>query len=384
MKKMIYVLNHYSSSDSTHFYHVINLLNKVAESGIQICVVIEKADTIPQFNNPNIDVIVQKEKNKVLRLLEFFSVARKLAKEGYKKVFVRISTIPTIIFIILSWFYEIETFYWHSGTIFDSNNKKEKEIKNLKSITSKIKFDFIKKYINNFVTGPELMLDYYVENAKVPANKMRLLYNDIDLRRFKIVSETERNVLKSNLNLPSDKKIILFVKRLSPIKKPMYYLPYIIEKFNNIYSDALFVIIGYGDEERKLIKYLDKNKSLASNVIYLGSVPNNMVQNYYMASDIFLNATAEEGFPRVLLEAMASGMPVISTNVGGIANILGEKQSKYMYLPDDRDGIVKGLIQLCLDDNIRKTLSDENILQSQKFSTSNVSEMFINLVFGGK
>jgi glycosyltransferase involved in cell wall biosynthesis len=384
MNKMIYVLNHYSSSDSTHFYHIINLLNKVAESGIKICVVIEKADSAPKFNNQNIEVIIQKKKNKILRLLEFFYIARKLIKNDYRKVFIRISTIPTIIFIILSWFSHIETFYWHSGTIFDSKNKSNFSLKSIKKAISDKKFTFIKKYVHNFVTGPELMVNYYAQYAKVPKSKIKLLYNDIDIERFKNISKVEKQRLREQLNLPSDKRIILFVKRLSPIKKPMYYLPYIIEEFNHKYSDATFVIIGYGAEQKKLEQYLENNKSLVQNVIFLGTVPNKEVQNYYMVSDIFLNVTAEEGFPRVLLESMASGMAVISTNVGGIKNILGKEQSKFIFEPDDRDGIVEGLLKLSNNENEIDILSNENQLQSQKYSTTNVSKMFINLIFGAE
>lgn len=384
MKKMIYVLNHYSSGDSTHFYHIINLLNKVADSGVKICVVIEKADSAPHFENSNIEVIIQKKKNKILRLFELINISKKLVNNDYKKVFIRISTIPTMIFIVLSWFKNIETYYWHSGTIFDSRKNKKLDFNSLSSMISKMKFTFIKKYVNNFVTGPEKMVIYYAENAKVPKEKIKLLYNDIDLGRFNKVSLNEKNILRKKLSLPTDQKIILFVKRLSPIKKPMFYLPYIIEKFNEKYDNATFVIIGYGDEKKKLDEYLKKNKDSIRNVLFLGAVPNKDVQNYYMVSDVFLNVTAEEGFPRVLLEAMASGMPVISTNVGGIEDILGDKQSNFLFNLEDRDSIVNGLLKLCSDVNIRDDLSNENLFQAQKYSTANVSIMFENLIFGGK
>lgn len=59
-KKMIYIMNHYSNNSVQHFYHILNLLNTIADKGVEIALVIEKCENTPEINNKNITVICQK------------------------------------------------------------------------------------------------------------------------------------------------------------------------------------------------------------------------------------------------------------------------------------------------------------------------------------
>ena len=96
---------------------------------------------------------------------------------------------------------------------------------------------------------------------------------------------------------------------------------------------------------------------------------------------MFINPTLEEGFPRVLIEAMASGLPTVTTNAGGTADIIGELQSTFMVDIDSREGFAIKLKELIDNKEMQQKISAENISQVKKFSTENVAQMYIREIF---
>lgn len=377
MKKLIYILNQYSNKEGSHFYHILHLLEEMAKNGVNIKLIIEKATDIPNFNIPNIEVITQK-KSGFKRPFELFNILRKLNKQGYKKTFVRISQNGAIPAIIVSKLYTGEVYYWQSGTTYILDKEQPFNLRNF--LTSKLPFEFVKKFTTYFVSGPESMLKYYKEIVGVKKDKLVCLYNDIDISRFKKTDINEKNALKIQLNISLDKKIILFVHRLSPVRKSLFYMPYVLKKALSFSNDYIVLVIGEGSEQTELMKIVNE-ESLDNKILILGEKPNSEIQMYYQIADIFINPTYTEGFPRVLLEAMASGLPTVTTNAGGTADIVGELQSTFMVDIQDREGFAIKLKELVGDEVMQQKLSSENISQVKKFSTENVAQMYIREIF---
>ena len=377
MKKLIYILNQYSNKEGSHFFHILHLLEEIAKNGVDIKLVIEKATDIPNFNIPNIEVIAQK-KSGLMRAFELFNILKKLNKQGYKKTFVRISQNGAIPAILVSKLYGGEVYYWQSGTGHILDKEKPFNIKYF--LKSKLPFEIVKRYVNYFVTGPESMLEYYENIVGVKKEKLVCLYNDIDISRFKIIDHNKKHILKKELNIDVSKKIILFVHRLSPIRKSLFYMPYVLKEILLKRNDYICFVIGGGSEQKEL-KQLIKQDGLENKIFILGEKPNSEIQKYYQISNIFINPTYTEGFPRVLIEAMASGLPIVTTNAGGIADIVGKLQSQFMVDIHDREGFALKLKKLIEDEEIQEKLSAENISQVKKFSTENVAQMYIREIF---
>lgn len=382
-KKLIYILNHYSKDSHSHFYHILNLLEEITKHNVEITLVIEKCDDLPEINNPLIIVIPQKVQSRFVRPLELAKIIFGLTKRGYSHVFIRISWVAAIVSILVSFVSKLKTYYWLSGQGGFENYKKlrwGREKINL-FITSRLPFIFIKTFITKFVTGPESMKTYFVEVGKVSENKIMVLYNDIDTKRFSVLDEISKESLKHKLGYKTEHKIIFFAHRFSPVRRTLYYLPYIYNKlFDSIQDNFIVVMAGSGPEERELHDEISRSP-INDRFKMLGNIPNVLIQEYYQISDIFINPTYAEGFPRVLIEAMASGLPVVTTDAGGIKDILGERQKEYMVDKNDRDSFALKLIELCQNEVQRSILSAENLEEVTRFSTENVAKMYIDKIF---
>lgn len=382
-KKLVYILNHYSHNSDQHFFHVINLLESIANLGVEIALVIEKCETEPIVYSGNIKVYgIPLTVSKWERPVILFNMLRKLYSKGYTKVFTRISKVGIIIPILFSFLYrKTETYYWQSGTVFEFNRKTKSRYSLLRD---DIEFWFIKTFVTRFVTGPESMKEYYRDVAGVKEDKIVILYNDIDLQRFN--SNTEGELIRTekllNLGLPEDAKIILFVHRLSPVRESLYYLPYVLDKFyesegkQNFYS----IIIGGGSDKVKLENALTESK-YKDKIKVLGAMPNAVIQEYYSIADIFINPTMAEGFPRVILEAEAMGLPIVSTDAGGIRDIMPLEQQPYIVSKTNRDSFASALICLAEEPGERNRLREINSSFVEKYATANVAGMYVDRLF---
>ncbi len=98
--------------------------------------------------------------------------------------------------------------------------------------------------------------------------------------------------------------------------------------------NAKLFIIGRGTEERNL-KTLVSSLNLTDFVIFLGNVPNERLPDFYNACDAFILPSLIDPSPSVILEAMACGKPVIGSKVGGIEEVLVDKETGYLFNPNN-------------------------------------------------
>lgn len=378
--KLLYILNHYSKNSAQHFFHVLNLLEKMADKGVKIILVIEKCDSKVDVHNPNIQVVAQKEKSKVKRLLELRSILNTYLEQGYRKIFVRISLNAAVIAIRLAKYKGGEVYYWQSGDnlTYDLQKSGKEKIKYL--ITNHSKLLYIKNHVDHFVTGPKTMIDYYQYALKINPRKMTLLYNDINLNRFSVSTEEERSELRKKMGIDSQKKIILFVHRLTPVKRFYLQLPYVIEREEFRKQNALLIIVGNGPDYNRVCTQVEQS-NYKDLVKVIGTVPNREIMDYYKIADVFINPSYSEGFPRVILEAMACGLPVVASDVGGTCDIVGELQRQFIFDKDDRDCFREAVLTLLKNPEIRSQISQENQRTVKAYSTEMVSEMYISKIF---
>ena len=168
----------------------------------------------------------------------------------------------------------------------------------------------------------DLLHDYKI---KTPYHILPNLIND---NLFKPMDKTNcRNILK----LESGKKYLLFIGRLSEVKGLRFLLNVINDLMLSTKPAKNFILIIIGEgEERFILEKQVKRLRLQNNVSFLGPIEYDKLPLYYNAADVFLLTSYHEGTPMVLLEAMATGIPIISSSAGNAELLLKNYSNGYV------------------------------------------------------
>ena len=174
----------------------------------------------------------------------------------------------------------------------------------------------------------------------------------IEWDRFR--KERSKEILKKH-NIPTG-FVVGFVGRISPEKNVLTIL-----KSAQYLKDVSFVIIGDGPEKEKLQNISKKLK----NVYWLGRKDN--IEEYYPSFDVLTLTSDMEGLPLVLLEAMASGTPCISSSVGAISEIIQEGYSGGLLFNNKDEKALVGKIKQMRNKDYWKTISNNCIEVVDRF-----------------
>jgi len=175
---------------------------------------------------------------------------------------------------------------------------------------------------------------------------------------------------------------MLLVHRLSPVRRTLDYLPLALEEARNdgVLKGTCLVIVGSGGDLQELRRRC-KESGLQDYVRFMGDLPNDGIEAVYAGADIFLQPSHAEGFPRVLIEAMVSGLPVVSTDAGGSAEILGPRQQEFVVDKDDPNAFARATCSLLKSSDAWSKLSDENRRVAKQYDTPNVARMYREVLF---
>jgi glycosyltransferase involved in cell wall biosynthesis len=377
-----YVFPQYDAHDHQHFIHIARLLEEIGKH-TKVYAIIERCSGPPNIQHVA-QVYCQKygRRNKLFRALELVRMAFKIYQKGCRKFFIRISTFAGITLGLLSKIIGIKIYFWHSG---QAKNVVPLLGKGLNNILNRLNWELrefavilTSKLVNHFVTGPESMGSYYIKNYKVNPKKLIILYNDIDTKRLEEIKKRfTKATLRDQLGLPQNKLIALFVGRVSPMKGGPYLLPIAKKLFREV-NNTIIVVVGevFLEGFRREAQAQD----LKGRFFVVGSVPNREVIKYYLSSDMLILPSNSEGFPRVLLEAMAAGLPMVAFDVGGVRDIISKQQLEYLVPGGDLQFFVERTLKLLRNNEERKALSKAGLEQVEKFSTEKVAKMFLDRI----
>jgi 1,4-alpha-glucan branching enzyme len=171
------------------------------------------------------------------------------------------------------------------------------------------------------------LTNYY----KIPENKIRVIHNGVETNKFN--PPVDKRKVKKELGLNPDDLAIVSVGRLYA-RKGLFTLiesiPRIVKRFPN----AKFIISGKGqsDEMHKLNAYSDK-LGVRNNIVFTGYYPDKKLPKLYQAADIFAFSTFYEHHPFAVLEALSTGLPVVTTTVGGIPETIESGKNGFLVEP---------------------------------------------------
>lgn len=161
-------------------------------------------------------------------------------------------------------------------------------------------------------------LRQHLVRAGAPADHVSTVYNGVDIQTFR---PAPKLAARQELGLPKAPKTLVFVGNFLPVKG-IDLLIDAASEVNREYPLHL-VLIGSGPLEQDIRNRCQKGGLTAEQVTFPGRLGPDKVARYMQAADTICLSSLNEGVPNVLLEAFASGRPLVSTDVGGISEVTG-------------------------------------------------------------
>ena len=155
----------------------------------------------------------------------------------------------------------------------------------------------------------------------VPEEKVAVVGNGIDLERF---APKDRAAARARLGLDPDARVLVGVGNLVELKGFQRVIP-LLPRLRERYPKLQYLIVGGSAQQsdiRPMLERLAESHGVADCVRFCGPQPQAELPWYYSAADVFVLATAYEGWANVFLEALACGLPVVTTRVGGNPQVI--------------------------------------------------------------
>ena len=199
------------------------------------------------------------------------------------------------------------------------------------------------------VTISQYSLEKIIKHYKVAPSKIRIIPNGVDLEKFNPAQDVVAS--KRLFNLGNDPHV-LFVGNLIP-RKGLSYLVEAAQKIVKEKPGTKFLIVGEGPLKNHLVELL-KSSSLLGSFKFLGSLSENVLPAAYSCADVFVLPSIQEGQGIVLLEAQASGKPVVAFNVGGANEAVKNKETGLLVERGSSEALADGVLKLLEDRNLRE------------------------------
>lgn len=237
--------------------------------------------------------------------------------------------------------------------------------------------------IVNHIHGSEIA-DLYI-NASL--KKKKLVEKCFDKCRYLIVlsEEWKEKIMVVKTNTPTvvvenysvihkeclrrktnEIKQILFLGFLTELKG-CFDIPEIIEKVVQQYDKLKVVLAGSGEIEK--IREILKKKNLEKYFVFPGWVKNEEKKKLLEESDLFLLPSYTEAMPMSILEAMGYGLPIVTSDVGGIPQLVEDKKNGFMIKPGDIDGFATAILNIIQNEDLNYEMGKNSMVKAdEKYS----------------
>jgi len=212
------------------------------------------------------------------------------------------------------------------------------------------RFSFVKKILDKFL----LKHSKFKLIITCDANSVK----DFDKEKIKntIYIPNGVNLLKAKRKSESKKLKFISVGRLEE-QKGLIYLIESVREIVKENKDIEILLVGEGAKKDELLEKIKEYK-LDNYFNFIGSKTNEEVMKLYTESDIFILSSVWEGLPIALLEAMSFGLPVVTTNVGGISKICSNNKNALIIPAKNTSALKEAMTSLIKDKSLRKKLGE--------------------------
>ncbi len=213
---------------------------------------------------------------------------------------------------------------------------------------------FFFKKANSFISvSPAFQKSY--ETAGLSPDKYYFIPNGVDVDRFRPPVSGEKESLRSELRFGVDEVILIFIGHFSQEKQPHILYDAWLELFKKgVKSRIIFIgstSASNYEVDVDLVENIKKDTTKSAYSPFVTFIERtHQIEKYLRLSDIFVLPTLREGLPNVLLEAMATGLPSIITNLPGVTDwIVEDGKTGVLLSPPSKDKLVQELEYLISD-----------------------------------
>lgn len=239
-------------------------------------------------------------------------------------------------------------------------------------LTGKLKkiMHVINKRFHAITAPSESIAEQMKAEYGVSQDKVFTVHNGVDLDVYRVSGPAAKRDMKKQLGLPADKKLLLSIGWLKPIKGYSYLLE-AFAKLNTEFSDQYYlVILGEGP----LLDDLQSHAALLQieNLVKFAGFQKN-VQDWMVAADLLVSATLSEGLSNALVEGTASGLPIVATDVGGNPEVVESGFNGVLVPSENSQALADALLSLARDETRLGQMAINSRLKAERdFSNHNM------------
>ncbi len=227
----------------------------------------------------------------------------------------------------------------------------------------------------NIIAVSQKTKENYLRQNLLPPEKISVIYNGVDSGRFnpKISGDKIRDKYRLK-----DAPVILSVGG-GIVLKGLVYALFALSKVIKAVPNVKLMAVGIDAAQKNRMLPVIRSLDLEKNVIFVNKVLNHKMPQYYAASDIVLISSLYENLPVVMLEGMASGKPIAASRVGGIPEIIKNRENGLLFDPADVEQMADALQLLIENPSMRHRLGfSGRKLVEEKFSWQRIGDAYYN------
>ena len=256
----------------------------------------------------------------------------------------------------------------HGAHIKNVYTKKGSIVGNIYSEIEK----FVFKRVDILIAVSEDTINYYTRKYSWIKNKIILIPIGINTDLFKPINKQK---MREFYGFSNNEKIILYVGRMEK-EKGLDILLKSLKKLENEIANLKLVLVGDG-RERKKLENLSRDLKL-KNVMFMNSLEHDKIPEIMNCADVFVLCSLYEGMPTVVLEALACGVPVVSTDVGDVYKVVKDGVTGYIVKKRTEEEVKNKLMDVLREDKISK----ENCISSvQEYSWNEISKKIVSVYY---
>ncbi|MBP1746219.1 MAG: glycosyl transferase [Deltaproteobacteria bacterium] len=229
------------------------------------------------------------------------------------------------------------------------------------------------RFADNIIAVSEGVKTDLVEEFNIPPHNIEVIYNPIELNRIIELSNDPVEHAFFREGIP----VILSAGRLVPQKG----FDILLKAFRNVIRemDARLIILGEGPERESLSRLVD-NLAITEKVSFLGFQDN--PYKFISKADVFVLPSRYEGLPMVILEAMACGAPIVSTDCkSGPGEILQNGRHGVLIPPEDVNALSTAILKLLRDKTLREGFSVSAKERVKEFIVENIVPKYEEMIY---